>query len=407
MRNFFARLEIVTVVALVAIPFFACSDGGGTAPEPPDPGVAAVVITPNELTLPVGGRGQLSAAARDAAGTDVSGSIIWSSLDQSIASTSSSGEVSGNRAGQTRVVAAVKGKADTVEVTVFDGYTLVVSPPSATVSVGGTSQFTVTAINGAGNPIPTPPVTWVSSAPGVATVDGNGLARGVTAGTTNITARTSLRTSQPAVLTVTGGACDGITSVERFEGTVNYGFKAVGIQTDGGFTIHADDMGHLTATMTRMQDGPFTAAWWGPIGGSASVTQRKSSTGVTTLNGGGAIIALPPAGLPQMILIVNLATCAYQFRAAAVISTRLVPEVGSPFEGPEMVAQVQFAGNASAWRSGGLSRSNGSLAPHSLLWGAMNLDKDAVMPLGLAASLFNPLDLSVGQGTGGFRIDRR
>ena len=71
---------------------------------------------------------------------------------------------------------------------------IAVTPVGPSISIGGTRQFTAMEGKSAegrpnGSPLQeniTSEVTWASSAPGVATIDGSGLATGVSAGSTNI-----------------------------------------------------------------------------------------------------------------------------------------------------------------------------------------------------------------------------
>jgi hypothetical protein len=66
---------------------------------------------------------------------------------------------------------------------------IVVAPSSATISVGGTQQFTATGNYSDGSTQSlTNLVAWTSSVPGVASISATGLASGVTAGSTGITA---------------------------------------------------------------------------------------------------------------------------------------------------------------------------------------------------------------------------
>lgn len=97
---------------------------------------------------------------------------------------------------------------------------LSVSPTTQSVSTGQTAQFTATGVFGHGNNHPsssqdlTDSVTWTSSAPGVATINASGVATGVSAGTTTITASTNGFTgvvSATASLTVTGSSGGGGT----------------------------------------------------------------------------------------------------------------------------------------------------------------------------------------------------
>ena len=74
---------------------------------------------------------------------------------------------------------------------------ITVSSLSPAMAVGGTMEFTATtkdASDGA--------VHWTSSEPGVATIDDRGVATGIGAGATQITATTGGKTSPPFALTL-------------------------------------------------------------------------------------------------------------------------------------------------------------------------------------------------------------
>ncbi|MGB8029752.1 MAG: Ig-like domain-containing protein [Terracidiphilus sp.] len=95
-----------------------------------------------------------------------------------------------------------------------------VSPTTQSVSAGQTAQFTATGVFGHGNNHPsstedlTDSATWTSSAPGVATISASGMATGVSAGTTTITASINGYTgvvSATASLTVSGSSGGGGT----------------------------------------------------------------------------------------------------------------------------------------------------------------------------------------------------
>jgi hypothetical protein len=74
-----------------------------------------------------------------------------------------------------------------------------VSPASASVSVGGTQQFTATLKDASGTVLSGRSVSWSSSNPLVATVSGSGLATGLVAGTTTLTATSEGKSGQAAL----------------------------------------------------------------------------------------------------------------------------------------------------------------------------------------------------------------
>jgi uncharacterized protein YjdB len=93
--------------------------------------------------------------------------------------------------------------------------TLSVSPTAQSIGAGQTAQFTATGTVGHGENHPTSTsnvtdtATWTSSVPSVATINSTGVATGVSAGTTTITASINGYTgviSATATLTVTGGS---------------------------------------------------------------------------------------------------------------------------------------------------------------------------------------------------------
>ena len=84
-----------------------------------------------------------------------------------------------------------------------------VSPSQANVSVGATYPFTATAYDAAGNPCDNATFSWSSNSSSLASIDANGIARGIAAGSVIITARTgsgALAKSGTAVLIIDAGS---------------------------------------------------------------------------------------------------------------------------------------------------------------------------------------------------------
>lgn len=74
---------------------------------------------------------------------------------------------------------------------------IMVSPSSPSIAVGATTQFTATTKDVSGAAF-----HWASSAPNVATINNSGVATGLAAGTTQITATAAGKSSPPVVLTL-------------------------------------------------------------------------------------------------------------------------------------------------------------------------------------------------------------
>lgn len=409
-----------SLAALISASFvLACGGGGGSAKplSPNVPVVAAVTITPRTMTLFVGGSGTLSASVTAAGGAVVSTAPTWSTANGAIASVTAGGLVTGISVGQTQVVAAAGGKADTAVVVVRAPFTLEVTPAISTTSIGQSVQYTVRALDPNGAPLAvTPPVTWASSAPAVATVSTSGTATGLSVGATSISARSGTVTSNAAVLNVTqtsqSSACFGIANQETFKGLVTYGYKAVKQRTEGGLDIDADDNATVAATMVRttpIVPGMLTVQWSAPASGSASMTQRASSDGqvTATKSGGGAIADLPQGlGRPKLSLTVYLSTCTFLIVTGATVDVRTT-EFGTTRNAIEQVSQVQFAGQVPpTWATNGMVELEPKLSAASAAWSALNPEKSFVIPLGYAASLFNPIDRQVGLPTGSYSITK-
>jgi uncharacterized protein YjdB len=128
--------------------------------------------------------------------------VQWSSSSDAVAIVSSSGRVTGLKPGVVTITATCDGITGTAFVAVGIA-SVVVSPNSPSVIVGQTTQLTAVARDAANTVIPGVPFQWTSAAPATATVDGNGLVRGVSVGTVSISA---------AVGTVSGTSSVSVTA---------------------------------------------------------------------------------------------------------------------------------------------------------------------------------------------------
>ncbi len=166
--------------------------------------VASVSVTPTSPSIPVGGTVQLTATPKDASGNPLSGrTVTWQSGTPGIASVSGSGLVQGLAAGSATITATSEGKTGSaiVSVTPPPVASVDVTPSSATIPTNGTAQLTATPKDANGNALTGRTVTWGSSAPSIAAVNGSGFVVGLAAGTASIRA-TSEGVVGTAVVTV-------------------------------------------------------------------------------------------------------------------------------------------------------------------------------------------------------------
>src|SRR5574341_489810 len=173
-------------------------------PAPP-PSVASVAVSPKPAAVYISKTVQLTAVAKDSAGTTLTGaSMTWLSRDTLKAKVSATGLVTGVALGTVYVVATSGTASDSSAVTVskIPVASVVVSPATASVLTGATVQLTATPKDSAGGTLTGRTIGWASSNVAVATVSASGLVTGVAAGSTTITA-TSEGKNGSATVTVT------------------------------------------------------------------------------------------------------------------------------------------------------------------------------------------------------------
>ena len=195
-----------------------------------------VIITPNAASVPGGGKQQFAAYGRKKNGDSVAVNVAYAATGGGI---SAAGLYAADQsAGTYRVIATnnPSALADTAAVTisVLPVASVAVTPVTASVSVGQTVSLAATPKDANGNALSGRVVTWVSSAPAAATVDGNGQVTGVAAGLALITA-TSEGQSGTALITVTAAVTNPATVTD---------LAVTGVTTNG-----------LTLAFTEVNDG--------------------------------------------------------------------------------------------------------------------------------------------------------
>lgn len=175
----------------------------------PTPVVSSLVMTPQTLSLTaVGAQSTLSAATYDANGQVVSGQTInFTSSNPMVVIVDNVGRLTAKGVGTALIIASALccDKADTTAVTVSQQIaSLAVSPKTASLTVGGSQQLAVSAVDANGNPISGAQVSWSSSNAAVATIS-SGVVQAVSAGTAYIRAVSGAYKDSAAV-TVTGSS---------------------------------------------------------------------------------------------------------------------------------------------------------------------------------------------------------
>lgn len=107
--------------------------------------VTRVTVNPAGIDLFRGETATLAAKAFNGSNAEVSSSFTWVSQDPSIATVDASGKVTALQLGNTVITAAANGIVGQAEVQVLPDTTLIVTPFMASISPGGTKQFTAQA----------------------------------------------------------------------------------------------------------------------------------------------------------------------------------------------------------------------------------------------------------------------
>ena len=157
--------------------------------------------------LPVGFAEQFTALGSysDGSTEDISLQVTWISSNASVAVTTQSGEIGGAAPGTSNITATLFGvtsPAVSVNVKLLSSITVTPNPPSR-LKVGATRQFNAIGTYSDGSTADiTSWVLWVSSDTSIATITSSGLATGVVAGDTNITATLGIASTAASLVVV-------------------------------------------------------------------------------------------------------------------------------------------------------------------------------------------------------------
>ena len=216
---------------------------------PPPVVLVSIAVTPQNPTVLIAATRQLAVIATysDSSTVDVTAGSAFVSATPASASVASGGLVTGVSAGTSVMTASFNGKnaSTTVTVPAATLVSIAVTPATASIAVGGVQQFVATATySDNSNAIITNSATWTSGTIASATVLNTGIATGITAGTSTITA-TSGGQSGSALLTVTAVAIPPVINPINLGRAASFGVLAGTSITNnsGGTTLITGDVG--------------------------------------------------------------------------------------------------------------------------------------------------------------------
>src|SRR6266511_2966187 len=233
--------------------------------------VASVAVSPPTASIQVGQTAQLTATPKDASGNALSGRVVnWTSSNNSVATVSSSGLVTGLAVGSATITATSEGQSGGAAVTVTAApvpvASVAVTPATGSIPVGQTLQLTATPKDASGNTLTGRTVGWTSSNTAVATVSTSGLVTGKVAGSVTITATSEGKTGSAAVT---------VTQVPVASVTVS----------PATATIQIGQTAQLTATPKDASGNTLSGR---------VVTWGSSSTSIATVNASGLVSGVTP-----------------------------------------------------------------------------------------------------------------
>lgn len=176
--------------------------------------IASITIQPDGGSLPAGGTMILTATARDASGTALTGRRLeWTSSNDAVATVSSTGLLTAIAAGVVTITVTAPGEGPggstpsaSVQVTVLiePVSSALIVPATSSVQVGATVTLTVNLFDAGGEPLSLVgrTITWNSTNTTAATVNSSGTVTGIAVGSTTIRA-TVTTPGQPGTVQAT------------------------------------------------------------------------------------------------------------------------------------------------------------------------------------------------------------
>jgi trimeric autotransporter adhesin len=301
---------LITGVAPGTATITATSEGKtGTATVTVTPiPVAKVVVTPDAPNVSVGQTVQLNVSVQGANNQELTGrTVTWSSGAPSVASVSATGVVSGLAPGTAIIFANVEGVVGTATVTVrqVPVGSVVVTPETASVPVGGSVQLSASVRDASGGELQGRLVGWTSSDESVAVVSSSGRVSGIKIGTATITASSEGK-SGTATVTVTAAP---VASVNVTPPTASVTVGQSTTLTAQTLDANGNALTGRTVAWTSSNTGIATVSEAGVVTGvapgSATITatsENKSGTATVT------VTAIPVANVTVDPTTVSLTT---------------------------------------------------------------------------------------------------
>jgi DNA/RNA endonuclease G (NUC1) len=268
-----------------------------------------------------------------------------------------------------------------------------VAPATATIAQAATQSFVATAFDAANQPIPGVVVTWTSSAPAIATVNANGVATGVAAGDTVITATAPNTVAGSASLHVNAASQPGFPDTRFSE----LHYDNVGADVNEAIEVEGPAGTDLTGWSVVLYDGN---------GGAVYNTQALSGTIPATCGTRGVVVLNYPQngiqnGSPDGLALIDANGQVVEFLsyegtmtaiggpASGVISTDIIAQEASSSPIGQSLQRDAFNHWQLAVASFGACNATGTPPPPSnTISFSGRVPSDPALPVGFQAQIF-------------------
>jgi trimeric autotransporter adhesin len=224
--------------------------------------LTAITVSPSNPSIPVNTTQQMTATGSYSDGSirDLTALVTWTSSTIANATVDISGSVKGIVAGSATITATLGSESGSTSVTVTNPTitSISVTPDDLTLAIGIGQQYTASAIYSDGSIQDlVSDVTWTSSNTTLATVDSNGLATTLAAGTVTITATVGTTFTDSSTITIVPAHLLSITltpaSASIAVGTQQQ-FTATGTFDDGSTQVLVSALWSSSATSVLTVD---------------------------------------------------------------------------------------------------------------------------------------------------------
>jgi hypothetical protein len=249
--------------------------------------LTSIAVSPSNASLSVGATRQFSATATysDNSTQDVTATASWTVVTAAVATVNSTGLATGVAAGSTTVGASLSGVSGTSTLNVVAKVVsaISVSPSPASIVAGATQQFTATATYTDGSTAnATATASWTVATTTVATISSTGLAAGVAAGSTTVTASLGgvSGTAKLSVVAKTPTAISVSPSTASIVAGATQQFTATATYSDSS-TANVTATASWTVATTTAATISSTGLATGVAAGSTTVTASLSGVSGT------------------------------------------------------------------------------------------------------------------------------